>query len=201
MIKEKYINRVKEISLNVVQTEVESVRKKDILKTGLRVYDKGYIGIAGGLGRVDEEELERRAIDNLSLKVPYPYNPSKELKKEVDYREDVLSDEDFVNEIDELLNILKDEFPDFTFSNKINITEVETRLVNSMGLDLGYKDRLVLGQLIIKEKASANVFDALALYIERQYRRELFLNIIRETLRLIEIRLSFLRRANYPSYL
>lgn len=182
MIKEKYINRVKEISLNVVQTEVESVRKKDILKTGLRVYDKGYIGIAGGLGRVDEEELERRAIDNLSLKVPYPYNPSKELKKEVDYREDVPSDEDFVNEIDELLNILKDEFPDFTFSNKINITEVETRLVNSMGLDLGYKDRLVLGQLIIKEKASANVFDALALYIERQYRRELFLNIIRETL-------------------
>ena len=81
MIKEKYINRVKEISLNVVQTEVESVRKKDILKTGLRVYDKGYIGIAGGLGRVDEEELERRAIDNLSLKYLTPIILQKNLKK------------------------------------------------------------------------------------------------------------------------
>ena len=32
MIKEKYINRVKEISINIVQTEIESVRKKDITK-------------------------------------------------------------------------------------------------------------------------------------------------------------------------
>lgn len=182
MIKEKYINRVKEISINIVQTEVESVRKKDILKTGLRVYDNGYIGIAGSLGKVDEQDLERKAIDNLSLKIPYPYSPSQGLEKEVDYREDTFSNEDFVNEADELLNILKDEFPDFTFSNKINITEVESRLINSVGLDLTFKDRLILGQLIIKEKASANVFDALALYIERQYHREQYLNIIRETL-------------------
>lgn len=182
MIKEKYVNRIREISINIVQTGIESVRKKDILKTGLRVYDKGYIGIAGGLGSVNEDELERRAIDNLSLKVPYPYEPSKDLQKEVDYREGIPSEEDFVSEVDELLNTLKDQFPDFTFSNKINITEVESRLVNSVGLDLDYKDRLVIGQLIIKEKASANVFDALALYVDRQCHKDQYLNIIRETL-------------------
>lgn len=33
MIKEKYINSIKEISLNVVQTDIKSIRKKDITKT------------------------------------------------------------------------------------------------------------------------------------------------------------------------
>ena len=100
----------------------------------------------------------------------------------MDYREDVPSDEDFVNEIDELLNILKDEFPDFTFSNKINITEVETRLVNSMGIRFRLQGQACAGTAYNKGKGFSKCFDALALYIERQYRRELFLNIIRETL-------------------
>ena len=34
MIKELYTHKVQEATLNIVQTAVESVRKKDIVKTG-----------------------------------------------------------------------------------------------------------------------------------------------------------------------
>ncbi|HHV46277.1 MAG TPA: peptidase U62 [Tissierellia bacterium] len=182
MIKEKYTNRVKEISVNIVQTDIDSVRKKDILKTGLRVYDKGYIGVAGAMGKADEEDLERRAIDNLSLKIPYPCEPSENLKMHLDYREDIFSDEEFVREADEVLKVLRDEFSDFTFSNKMYLFEMETGLTNDLGLDLLHRDRLLTVEFVIKEKASANVFDAFAIYATRQYNREELLNIIREEL-------------------
>lgn len=182
MIKEKYISRVKEISVNIVQTDIDSVRKKDISKTGLRVYDSGCIGVAGGMGKVDEKDLERRAIDNLSLKIPYPCNPSENLKMQADYRKEIFSDEEFVEEADEVLRILRSEFPDFTFSNKMYLNEIETGLKNDVGLDLLHRDRLLSAEFIIKEKASANVFDAMALYVTRQYNREELLNIIRDEL-------------------
>ena len=81
-----------------------------------------------------------------------------------------------------MLSILKDEFPEFIFSNKIYLTEMETRLINDVGLDLVHKDRLVTAGLLIKENASANVFDALVYVCDRNYNRTKLLEIIRETL-------------------
>lgn len=62
MIKEKYIKNLKEISINIVQSNIKSVRKKDITKTGFRVYDNGFIGIAGAVGKIDEVELEKEEL-------------------------------------------------------------------------------------------------------------------------------------------
>lgn len=182
MIREKYIKRVKELSVNIVQTEIESIRKKDITKRGFRVYHKGYIGVAGAVGDADEAELEKKAIDNLKLNISYPYRPSENLVKEIDYREETLSDEELISEVEEFLSILKEEFPEFTFSNKICINEMETSLVNDMGLDLVHKDRFVMADLIIKEKSSVNVFDAYAYYGDRVYNRDKLLEVVRQIL-------------------
>jgi len=182
MIREKYIKRVREISVNVVQTEIESVRKKDITKRGFRVYQDGYIGVAGAVGEADEAQLDKKAIDNLKLNIPYPYKPSENLVKEVDYREKTLSDEEFVNEAEEFLGILKKEFPEFIFSNKIYLTEMETKLANDVGLDLVHKDRFITAELIIKEKTSVNVIDAFAPYLDRTYDRDKLLEIVRQIL-------------------
>lgn len=182
VIKEKYIRNEREITINVVQTEIKSVRKKDITKTGLRIYDNGYIGIAGAVGKVDEAELEKRAIENLKLQIPYPYEPSSNRVEKVDYRKETFSDEAFVKEVEELLGILRVEFSDFIFSNNISIQEMDTRLFNDKGLDLAHKDRIILVELIIKEKSSINVFDAFAVFANREYSREKTLEIIRETL-------------------
>ncbi|MCQ4925184.1 metallopeptidase TldD-related protein [Tissierella carlieri] len=179
MIKEKYIKNLKEISINILQSNIKSVRKKDITKTGFRVYENGFVGIAGAVGKVDELELEKRAIENLRLEIPYPYEPSTNLVKKVDYRKETLSHEEFVKEVEELLEILKKEFPDFIFSNNIYIKDFETKLINNKGIDLTHIDRVVVASIVIKEKNSVNVFDALSTYIDREYSRDKILNNIR----------------------
>ena len=50
MIKELYQENVKEVSINLSQTRVESVRKKSITKSCCRIYKDGVLGIAGALG-------------------------------------------------------------------------------------------------------------------------------------------------------
>lgn len=182
MIKEKYIKNLKEISINIVQSNIKSVRKKDITKTGFRVYENGFIGIAGAVGKVDEEELQNRAIENLKLEIPYPYEPSTNLVKKVDYRKEIFSNEEFVKEVEELLQILREEFPDFIFSNSIYIQDFETKLINNKGLDLTHTDRAVAVGLVIKEKDSVNVFDAFSTFVDREYSREKILNNTREIL-------------------
>ncbi len=64
---------------------------------------------------MDYLDLEKRAIENLKLKIPYPYEPSTNMVKTVDYRKEIFSNEEFVKEIEELLKILRQEFPDFIF--------------------------------------------------------------------------------------
>ena len=73
MNRERYTHHVHELSLSVVQTKVDSIRKKDILRTGLRVYADGKIGVAGALGSFDEGDLTQRAIAALDLQIPYPH--------------------------------------------------------------------------------------------------------------------------------
>lgn len=51
MIKELYQQTVREVSLSVSAGRVESLRKKNVTKSGCRVYDNGYIGVAGCLGQ------------------------------------------------------------------------------------------------------------------------------------------------------
>ena len=51
MIKELYQQTVREVSLNVSAGRVDSLRRKNITKSGCRVYDNGYIGVAGCLGQ------------------------------------------------------------------------------------------------------------------------------------------------------
>ena len=182
MIREKYIKNYNEISINIVQSNIESIRKKDITKTGFRVYENDFIGIAGAVGNVNEAELEKGAIENLKLEIPYPYEVSTNMIKSVDYRKEILSNEEFVKEVEELLEILRQEFPDFIFSNKIYIQEFETKLTNDSGLDLSHIDRIFVMSIVIKEKSSINVFDGFLSYIDREYDRDIILDNIREVL-------------------
>lgn len=43
MIKEKYINNVKETSINITNSNVDSVRIKNNTKTSFRIYKDGFI--------------------------------------------------------------------------------------------------------------------------------------------------------------
>lgn len=171
MIKEKYTSNLQETTLNVVQTRVESVRKKNIAKAGLRLYKDGHIGVSGAIGNYSEQELEQRAKQALSLAIPYDFPVSKETQKQVEICPEIVNDADFPQEMEEFLAAVREEQPKFSCFNKIRLAEREVGLKNDQGLDLFFHDRVISVELGLKEKKSANLFDAFAGYQGRTYDR------------------------------
>ena len=104
MIRESYKITVRETSLNISQSKVDSVRKKEIVKSGCRVYADGYIGIAGTLGEATEKTWAE-AEANLALKIPYPFLPEKNVQRTRDLRVMDMSDEAFIRNVEDLLEI------------------------------------------------------------------------------------------------
>ena len=158
MIKELYKKTIKETSLNVTQSRIDSVRKKTITKSGCRVYSDGYIGIAGTLGEPTEDTW-KRAEANLSAKVPYISEPEKDRKRIRDLRKLNISDKEFINTIENILDTLHKEYPDFIFSNKINMVETEISMTNDVGLRYINYDKTIDIELLIKHVDSLNIFD------------------------------------------
>lgn len=180
MIKEKYISRIKEKSINVTQTKIDSIRNKDIEKTGLRVYENRCIGYAGAIGNYEEAELETRAKDSLKNNISYQYELEENRKKHEDFSTEIISEDELVSEIEELLASLRNEQSDFYFSNKIYLTESEVKLQNDKGLDLYYRDKLFTLELLFKEKSSVNIMDGFVAFQGRKYNRKLALEMINE---------------------
>ncbi len=185
MQREKYSIHVREISLNIVQNSIDSVRKKDILKTGYRVYNKGNIGVAGVIGspagQAGEDKLWEKAGEALSLQVPYPCDVTRN-KKEQMYFDCVLSsDEDLMHETEIILSDLKETQPGFSFSNKINRTRRLVELKNDAGLDLSHESTHLDFSLLVKDNGSSNILDLFTGYEGREYDREAFLGMTNST--------------------
>ena len=68
---------------NVTGGTVDSLRLKTETSTTVRVYDNGFIGIAGKIGDADEEALKKEAVKNIERKIPYPDLPDKPLYKSI----------------------------------------------------------------------------------------------------------------------
>lgn len=175
MEKEIFINNVKETSLSVTSSVIESVKMRNVTKKAVRVYKDGFIGVAGGAGELDTEQLTDSAKENLKNNISYTYPLEKDLNMELDASKEIIEDENFINEGSELLCELSGENKDFIFSNKIILKEVNTCLGNSEGLNLKYKDRCISVELLFKEKASVNIFDGFIAYTGRSYDRKDFI--------------------------
>lgn len=175
MEREIFINNIKETSLSVTASVIESVKNKNITKKGVRVYENGLIGVAGGVGEIDAEELTCAAKENLKNKISYAYPLEENLNIELDASKEIIKNEDFINEGTELLRELVNENKDFIFSNKIILMEGSSSLSNSRGLNLKYKDRCLVVGLIFKEKTSINIIDGIIGYAGRSYNRQDFI--------------------------
>jgi PmbA protein len=175
--REHYTHHVQELSLNVVQTSVDSIRKKDILRTGLRVYDGGRIGVAGAIGHHDGEDLAQRAIEALDLGISYPYELAADRKETIEPPNELPQGEAFVEEMQEMLADLQEAQPGFSFSNKINLRSQDIRLANDLALDLRYRSTSIEVGLMIKDKGSSNILDTMVGYDGWRYDRAEFLRL------------------------
>lgn len=169
MIKELLTMTEKQVSLSIVDGTIESVRNKNITKVGYRVYDNGYIGVAGGIGDVDVAELEKEAISNLELKVPYEEEVSSNNTMHIDRREMTFDAVKLIEDVEKTLEKIKAKYPTFSFSNKINMTETYVSLNNSSELDLSNRDLTVEVALVVREEKSISIMDTGVFYGGRQY--------------------------------
>ncbi len=168
MIKELYRTEVQETSLNVTQGQVDSVRRKHIVKSGCRVYDGGYMGIAGTLGEATEDTWAQ-ARAGLDRKVPYPYAPEQNKVRREDRRAEILDSRTFTARVERLLELLRAAFPRIIFSNKVNMTQTTVALTNDAGLDYQTQDQLYQVMLLAKDVDSTAVFESAVQYVGRTF--------------------------------
>lgn len=180
MIKELYQEITREVCLNVSAGRVDSVRRKNITKSGCRVYEDGCIGVSGCLGEPTQEVWEL-ARQELARKLASP-GPETGKTRSRDLREEQLTEEEFIAATEALLSALKEEFPDFALSNKVWMAETEMRLKNDAGLDYVDIDRKYVVALIVKEAGSPNVWDSILTFDGRRFDREGWLEQSRQLL-------------------
>ena len=180
MIKELYQQTVREVSLNVSAGRVDSLRRKNITKSGCRVYDNGYIGVAGCLGQPTADTWAA-AEQALARKVPAaPPETGKERVRE--QGEALIPAEEFRAGCEELLAGLRAEFPDFVLSNKLQMTDVEMRLENDAGLRYIDRKRSYAMVLLVKQVGSPDMYDSQLLAVSRRFDREGWLAQARQVL-------------------
>lgn len=198
MIKEKYIRQFQDTTATIVNSRVESIRYKNITKTGIRVYHDGFIGVAGAIGDFDEDQLTREAVDALSQRIEYPAEPSINFNKNIDMRAPHLPENSFHREVEGLLGELAECRKDFIFSNKISLADEWVHIYNECGLNLEYADKALQISLIFKEKASSNLFDGYFGFDERYYDREKILRQINMTLDAYSEKIALPGKGKYP---
>ena len=130
--------------------------KKSITKSGCRVYDGSYLGVSGVLGEPTPEAWTQ-AEANLSRRIPCPWGPETG-KRRTCRRGTAMDAGRFLQLAEELLKTLRQDFPQFIFSNKINFTEDEVRLQNDGGLSYAWQDAAVQMSLLVRAQDSRKHF-------------------------------------------
>ncbi|HOZ99333.1 metallopeptidase TldD-related protein [Mesotoga prima] len=177
MTKERYVVHYTENAVKIVQTQVSSVRKKDILRTSIRLYDGKSMGVAGALGECNEEELVAKAKESLKLAIPYPYEASRELVREERHRSDLQGEEELLEATEEILQKLRRDQPHFSFSHLFKSARVESSMQNDLGLDLKSSREFISLELVIKDKKSSNIIDAMTGYEGRKFHKDSFIEL------------------------
>lgn len=182
LVREVLRHRHQECLVSVVDSEVASIRRADVSRTGVRIYSGESIGVAGALGEPDLEALTDQASAALSPGVPYPVEPGGAVSRKLEHRAELESHGDLITEVEAILDALRGEFPELIFSNQAGVTRDEVTLENDRGLDLSYRGSDVGLGLLFKKRGSPNLIDGMISSQGREYRREAFLGHARELL-------------------
>ncbi|BCJ94508.1 hypothetical protein acsn021_20770 [Anaerocolumna cellulosilytica] len=197
MIKELYKTIQKETQLIITQSKIDAVMKKNITKSGCRVYDNGCIGVAGTLGEATEATWEE-AVKNLKKKIAYPYEVEQNKIRTRDLRKLTISDEEFIAVMEGVLGTLKSEFPEFILSHKILIVETEEELKNDAGLHYRNLDKTVQIGLLVKHVDSLDIIDSAIMFEGRELDLDSFLFDARAMLRAFTIKAEVPKQDKVP---
>lgn len=176
MEKEILKDNEKVLSVSISASKVDSIKISDITKTGMRVYDNGYIGVSGAVGDTDEDKLAKKAEESLENKIPYPFEITPGLKCNVDSKKPIIDEIKFMDECSAVVDELRNKYSGFSFFNKIRYVEKNVSMSNTKGLSLKYSDNGVEFGICFKEKGSMNIFDGVIESVGRSYNRKDFID-------------------------
>ena len=108
MIKEYFKDQTIESAIKIKESKIHSFRNKNLTEKSVRVFDKDkkILALAAAKGNIPDTELENKAIDLLSLNMPYDYEHEKNFKAE--FTKDILSITDLEGFTEKVLKDLSD---------------------------------------------------------------------------------------------
>ena len=178
MEQEKIVSKETSYSVNISGGKVDSLRITEDMKTVIRVYEDGKIGIAGRIGEGDDNALLEEAKAKLAQNISYPCNLTENGKRSVNKVKKIIPAKDYVKTLKKLVARLNKCYPDFVFSNKINMGEEEIVYENSKNTKYTFKGNEIGGALVIKDKASANIMDLSYGFVKNNYDEDKIVNDI-----------------------
>lgn len=157
---EKQIYRTKSTdrTLSYTANKVASLRIKDSVKTTVRVYGDGYIGVAGKSGEADLSKLEQSAVAALGNKAAYPAPEDKGNKLIIDTGKEIIKKSELVKKGEELIKKISEDNQDFIFSGKTVVKDVEDDYTCG-NTSYVCKSSYQLTYFILKHKMSASIMD------------------------------------------
>jgi PmbA protein len=111
---------------------------------------------------------------------------------------EIFPDNVLAEEIDELLKELTAKQPDFIFSNKVTLQELNARMTNDNNLNLEHEDKIIEFSVLFKEKSSLNIMDGYFGFIERRYDRKLILEETNMILEAYKKKVLLPQNGKYP---
>lgn len=159
MKREIWQTKQKESCINYTAGVVDSLRIKDTTKTTVRVYDNGFIGVAGKSGDCDIEELTKKAVESLENKVPYPSTKDDAKTISVDKSKKIIDDASLVEKCKELVAKVAQQNSDFVINGKFSINDSAVSYSNSDGVDYSCKSSQLGVYFTAKDKKSSNIMD------------------------------------------
>ncbi len=170
MTRETYTTTTDETSVTVSRSRVDAVRRRSVTTAGVRLYDNGTIGVAGGLGTVDPAELETAAAAALDRRVPYAGQPTADVRRHDEERESHVPEPDaFVDEYDGMLGELRKRFPEYILSDTAKRRMITTKLANDAGTDLSHSEARVEAVLMFKKESSTSIIDGGVFVSDRRF--------------------------------
>ena len=160
MEKEFLVNKSNEITLNITDGKVDSYREKDEKQSTVRVYADGKIGVAGALGDVDMQALEKQAVEKLNDGIPYPCNLHANKQKSILRTKPVVSEKDIMRVSKRLAKKVAVACPRFLINGKTQTSKRMGTYENTKGTRFAYENNAFQFFLQVKDKESSNIADA-----------------------------------------
>jgi PmbA protein len=160
MIKEYFKLQTIESAIMIEDSQIKSYKNQNLTEKSVRVFDpdRKMLALAAAKGNVPDTELENKAIDLLSLNMPYDYE--HEQNHTAEFTKDILNITDLAGFTEKVLQDLSDISKNYVLSGKSSISQKFTTLRNNLNLDLSRKVSLLSCYLSMKLKGGGNIMDA-----------------------------------------